>query len=131
MTLGLASVTDPNGNTTTSVYDSAGNLLSTTDPLRQTTSHTYNRFGEVTSMTDANGVTITNNFDSKGNLLSTSTPIGNSKAKTTYTYSTTKPGDVVSVTTRTPRLRGIPTTPTGTGSLPPIRWATRPPLPTT
>ena len=36
----LLSSTDPNGNTTTNVYDANHNLTSTTDPLGHTTSYT-------------------------------------------------------------------------------------------
>ncbi len=98
VTLGLTSVTDPNGHVTNDSYDSGGNLLSSTDPLGHTISHTYNAFDEVLTTTDPKGVTTTNTYDSHGNLLSTSTPVGGQTATTSYTYSTTNPGDVVSMT---------------------------------
>ena len=86
-TLGLTSVTDPDGHTTTSTYDANGNLLSQTDPLGRKTTYTYNSFDEVLTKSDPLGVTTTNTYDNHGNLLTTSTPIGSSKATTTYTYS--------------------------------------------
>jgi len=46
------------GNVTTNAYDSAGNLLSTTDALGNTTSQSYDSKGNLTSMTDASGKVI-------------------------------------------------------------------------
>jgi YD repeat-containing protein len=40
VTLGLTSVTDPDGGTITSTYDAQGNLLTQTDPLGRTTTYT-------------------------------------------------------------------------------------------
>ncbi len=97
-TMGVSSVTDPDGHVTTSTYDAAGNLLATTDPLGRTKSFTYNSLGEVLTATDGKGVTTTNSYDSHGNLLSTSIPIGNSTATTTFTYNPSNPGDVASMT---------------------------------
>jgi RHS repeat-associated protein len=47
----LLSSTDPLGNTTTNTYDTNHNLLSTTDPLGHTTSYTYDSSGNQTSIT--------------------------------------------------------------------------------
>ena len=55
-TLGVTSVTDPNGNVTTNTYDGNGNLLTSTDPMSNTTSYSYNSFNEVTSKTTPLGV---------------------------------------------------------------------------
>ena len=98
-TLGLASITDPNGHTTTKTYDARGNLLSATDPLGRTTSYTYNIFNEPLTVTDSLGVTTTNTYDTHGNLLTTATPIGTQTATTTYTYGdAAHPGDVTAMT---------------------------------
>jgi RHS repeat-associated protein len=99
LTLGLTSVTDPDGHTTTSTYDSQGTMLSSTDPLGHTTTYTYNSFNEVTSVTDALGVATTNTYDADGNLTSTSTPIGSGTTTTTYAYGNpARPGDVTAMT---------------------------------
>lgn len=109
-TLGRISEFDPNGHTTTSTYDSAGNLMSTTDGLGRTTSYTYNTLRQVTSVTEpkqVNGqpVTTTMTYDSAGNLLTRSAPLLDGTGVTIATATTTyhyddpaHPGDVTSVT---------------------------------
>jgi RHS repeat-associated protein len=101
VTLGLASVTDPDGNTTTSTYDSQGNLLTETDPLGRTTTYTYNGFDEPTSVTDPSGVTTTYTYDANGNLLRTSRPLTSTgqAATVSLTYGdSAHPGDVTAIT---------------------------------
>lgn len=49
VTLGAASVADPNGNVTGFSYDGRGNLLSRTDPLGRQWSWTYDSFNNVLS----------------------------------------------------------------------------------
>jgi RHS repeat-associated protein len=99
VTLGLTSVTDPNGHATSYTYDSTGNVLTRTDPLGQTTSYTYNSFNELATVTDPLGVTTTNTYDAKGNLTSVSTPVGTQAATTTYGYGdSAHPGDVTGTT---------------------------------
>jgi RHS repeat-associated protein len=71
--------------TTTWAYDPEDNLLSTTDPLGNTTAYTYNATRQVLTTTDARGGTTTNAYDAKGNLVSTTDPLGNATA---YTYDT-------------------------------------------
>lgn len=99
-TLGRISEFDPNGHTRTSAYDSAGNLLSTTDGLGRTTTYTYNALRQATSMTDPMQVTTTMTYDSAGNLLTRSTPLdAGATATTTWSYDDpAHPGDVTSVT---------------------------------
>lgn len=98
---------DPNGRCTTSDYDAAGNVLSTTDPLGRTTTWTYDSLNDVTSVTDPKGIKTTSTYDAAGNLLTTSTPLFDSGGATvatstvTYGYGNTtpvKPGDVTSIT---------------------------------
>jgi RHS repeat-associated protein len=90
VTLGVTTEVDPDGGVTTSSYDDSGNLLSITDPARDTTSYTYNDLNEVLTSTDAKGVTTTNTYDSDGNLLTTSEPLlnagGTTQATTTTSY---------------------------------------------
>ena len=49
-TLGITSVTDPNGHVTQEIYDRSGNLLSLIDALGNTTTYAYNSLNEVTCM---------------------------------------------------------------------------------
>jgi RHS repeat-associated protein len=56
----LLSSTDPLGHTTTNVYDSNQNLLSMTDPLGHTTTYTYDQNGNRTSQTYPATATSTN-----------------------------------------------------------------------
>ena len=101
-TLGLASKTDPNGNTTSMTYDAAGNRLTLTDPLGRRSSSTWDALDNVTSVTDPDGVTTTMTYDPAGNLLTVSTPlVGSSppRIKTiTNHYDRARPGDVTSRT---------------------------------
>ena len=100
-TLGLASVTDPDGHTIKSTYDAEGNTLSTEDALGRKTVNTYDSLNDLLTSTDPMGVTTTNAYDSHGNLLSTSRPLaGTSEVQTTtYTYGDpSHPGDVTAMT---------------------------------
>jgi RHS repeat-associated protein len=100
-TLGLASVTDPNGQVSKYTYDSHGNRLSATDPLNRTITYTYDPFDDLTSVTDPTGVTTTRTYDTNGNLLRTSRPLVGTglSASTVLSYAdAAHPGDVTSVT---------------------------------
>lgn len=74
-TLGIASITDPDGNTTTSEYNSAGDLTQRKDPLGHKTSFSYDALNDRTSIKDAKGITTTLSYDGTGNLTKSSTPI--------------------------------------------------------
>lgn len=52
-------------------YTDEGFLLWHTDPLQQTVSFVYNRYGQVTNSVDARGYGTTNYYDSAGNLAGT------------------------------------------------------------
>lgn len=98
-TTGTTNVTDPNGGVTTTAYDAQGDVLNTLDPLRRTTSATYNSLDEPLTTVDGNNVTTTYIYDANGNLKSVSTPIVGSvplqHQVTTYTYGDSgHPGDV-------------------------------------
>lgn len=99
-TMGLTSETNPDHDMTGWQLDPAGDILTETTPLGETTTFTYNGLNEITSETDPDGDTTTYNYDGLGNLLSTSSPLAGTAdvATTTYTYSTTVPGQVVAVT---------------------------------
>jgi RHS repeat-associated protein len=100
-TLGLISVTDPDGHTIKSTYDAEGNTLSTEDALGRKTVNTYDPLNDLLTSTDPMGVTTTNTYDAHGNLLSTSRPlVGTSEVQTTnYTYGDpSHPGDITAMT---------------------------------
>ena len=101
-TAGVTSVTDPNGDTTTTTYDALGDVLSTVDPLLRTTSATYNSFGEPLTKEDGTGVTTTYTYNSDGDVTSVSTPLTGTMPLqhqvTDYYYAdTSHPGDVTSM----------------------------------
>ena len=115
-TLGIAETTDHNGHLWTATFDSAGNKLTSTDPLNRTTTYTYNGYNEVTSITEPKtfgGVHASTTFGydesghasaGAGNLTSKSSPLINGSGSTTATQvtyfnhsSSTHPGDVTSV----------------------------------
>jgi RHS repeat-associated protein len=101
LSLGVTSITDPNGDTTTQTWDASGNLLSRTDPLGRTTTYTYDAQNNLLTFTDPSGVTTTNTYDVHGNPLTVSTPLvgGGSTRTTTYVYGdSSHPGDVTSIT---------------------------------
>ncbi|HEY6971171.1 MAG TPA: RHS repeat-associated core domain-containing protein [Candidatus Angelobacter sp.] len=76
-------VTDPLGNASTSVYDSAGRIVSSSDALGNTVAYQYNPLNLPTQVTDARGNNTTFSYDGNGNLLSLTDARNNA---TTYTY---------------------------------------------
>jgi RHS repeat-associated protein len=109
-TLGRISEFDPNGHTTASTYDGAGNLTSTTDGLGRTRTYSYNGLRQATSVTEAKRVnaqpiTISVTYDSAGNTLTRSEPLLDASGVTTEMATTTyhhddpaHPGDLTSAT---------------------------------
>jgi len=90
---------DPNGNTTSFVYDSYNIYPATvTNALNQTTQYIYNYAnGKVAQIIDANGNIFKNTFDGFGRILKTEQPDQTNPAslvqKTSYIY-TDAPGAV-------------------------------------
>ncbi|MFI5457017.1 MAG: RHS repeat-associated core domain-containing protein, partial [Isosphaerales bacterium] len=99
----LASVTNPQGDTTayhydpqgdltavhypdnsveTATYDALGDPLSLTDQNGQATSYSYNAAGQVAGVTLADGTTMSYSFDTQGNLITAT----DSSGVTTLTY---------------------------------------------
>jgi len=99
ITLGVTSITDPNGNVTHNRYDSHGNLLETTDPLFHTTFYFYGSSDELLSVTDPRGTTTQYRYDTFGNLLEKETPDFQTgeTAIAHYGYEA-EPGELTSVT---------------------------------
>ena len=69
--------------TTTWTYDANGNVTAVTDPLGNTTSTLYNGWNEPTQVTDAMGNTTTTTYDPLGQVSSVTDPLGRT---TTYQY---------------------------------------------
>lgn len=68
---------NPNGDRTTSfVYDAAGNLVSTTDPLGHAEHYTYDALGNKQSFTNKNGFQWTYDHDPQGRLILETDPHG-------------------------------------------------------
>jgi RHS repeat-associated protein len=101
VSLGVTSVTDPNGHVIQRTFDANANMLSQADALGRTTSYTYDKLNDQTSVTDPLNVTTTMTYDAQGHLLTRSTPLaGTSQTATvTYTYGdASHPGDVTAIT---------------------------------
>ena len=78
---------DGNGlqGTATMVYNSLGDLVSSTDPLNHTTANVYDASRNLTSVTDPMGRKTTYGYDSNGNKTSTTYPATLSSTNTTST----------------------------------------------
>ena len=72
----LASVTDPNGNTTTYSYSDSNRLASVTDALSQTTSYEYDLKGNLRFLTDAESQTTEFVYDDLNRLTQEIRPMG-------------------------------------------------------
>ena len=59
---------DPDGDTTTYMYDAANHLVKVTDALGESTTYGYDADGNRTSRTDAEGVTTTYTYDASNRL---------------------------------------------------------------
>jgi YD repeat-containing protein len=108
ITLGLASVTDPNGHTSSNTWDTSGNLLSHTDGLGRLMTYTYDSMNDVLTITDPRGnvqgataanYTTTFTYDSNGNLQTVSHPgvEENYTPTVSLQYTDSYPGDVTGV----------------------------------
>jgi RHS repeat-associated protein len=100
-TLGMTIMTDPNGHTTTSTFDTEGNALTSTDPLGRTTTNTYDSLNDLLTSTDPMGVATTMTYDSRGDLLTRSRPLTGTSEVQTTTYShedSSHPSDVTAMT---------------------------------
>ncbi|CAG0936462.1 tRNA(Glu)-specific nuclease WapA [Thermoflexales bacterium] len=67
----LLTTTDPLSNTTGKTYDAAGNLLTTTDPNGRLTRYAYDDLNRMTLVTDALSGTLRYGYDTAGNVIST------------------------------------------------------------
>jgi RHS repeat-associated protein len=99
ITLGVSSVTDPNGGVTHNRYDGHGNLVETVDPLFRTTFYSYGSNDELLYMSDPGGTPTEFRYDSSGNLLEKETQLWETGEGVTASYSYEgAPGELTSVT---------------------------------
>ena len=84
----LRTKTDGNGNTTTYHYDSTNRLIKVTDALGQSTSYTYDNNDNLISQTDGNGNVSTFQYNVANKMIARIDPEGrgNSGKTETYTY---------------------------------------------
>jgi RHS repeat-associated protein len=95
-TLGITTITDPDGHVTSTTYNGMGDILTSTDPLGATTRFEYNALDEVTRKISPLGETATFDYDASGNLLNVVSPAG---GRTMYRYDDrAHPGDLTAVT---------------------------------
>jgi RHS repeat-associated protein len=71
----LATVTDPEGNTTTFAHDIHGNVASQTNALNRTTNYVYNSFGWLMSETSPRNNSVRYFYDRAGRLLKKETDV--------------------------------------------------------
>ena len=83
------SITDFNGNTTTFMLDSHGNVLEEEQPGGVDQEWTYNSAGQVLTYTDADGATTTYTYNSLGRL--TEDPGAAARARRRSSTATTRP----------------------------------------
>ena len=83
----VASVKDPNSNTTNYAYDPLNRLISVTQPGNAVTSYAYDTHGNLQTLTDAESNTTTYEYDDMGRLLSTTSP---DTGTVTYVYDETE-----------------------------------------
>ncbi len=81
------SETDPNGNTTTIEYNTAGQITKTTNAAGDSVINAYDMAGQLISQTDPKGSTAFYTYDKMGNKIQDLTPFGtNTTGKTKYYY---------------------------------------------
>lgn len=68
VTLGVSTMTDPNGNVETFAYDDHGNKISESNGLGYTTSYTYDALDDLTGKIDPLGVQTTYGYDQAGHI---------------------------------------------------------------
>jgi RHS repeat-associated protein len=82
---GVTTITYPDTGTATMIYDSYGDLLSSQDPLGNTTINAYDANRNLISTTDPLGHTTTSTYDNNGNKTSSTYPATPTSVNTTST----------------------------------------------
>lgn len=89
----LTKVTDPSGNTWTSLYNLAGQQVASSDPDHGSVTTTYTDAGDAESTTDARGVTLKYTYDLLGRKTGEySGQVSDDTKLATWTYDTAKIG---------------------------------------
>ena len=70
VTLGVSTMTDPDGNLSTYTYDDYGDLTSASNGLGVTTDYLYDSHGDLMESIDGNGVATVNQYDQSGHIPS-------------------------------------------------------------
>ena len=70
VTLGVSTMTDPDGNLTTYTYDDEGDRTSESNGLGVTTNYLYDSQGDLIESIDGNGVATVNQYDQSGHIPS-------------------------------------------------------------
>jgi len=81
----LVSISDPLGNTTSRLVDNPGRVAAVTDPAGNRTSYEYDGLNALTKITDAKAGQTLFGYDGNDNLKTVTDPDGTSHV-TTYTY---------------------------------------------
>jgi RHS repeat-associated protein len=84
---GQTTITDPLGNSTIHTYDLSMRITGITGALGHTTSYTYDTNNDVISVTDARGNATNLTYDSLGNVLTYTDPLGNNASFTYNSFS--------------------------------------------
>lgn len=97
-TLGVKTVTDPDGHETHNRYDSHGNLIESYDPMGRTSYYSYGSMDELIFATDPRGNTTAYIYDGAGNLFEKEAFLSGTGevARTTYSYDGA-PGEITAV----------------------------------
>ena len=93
----LTKQTDGAGNVTSYTYNAANLVLTKTESGTVVATYTYNGDGSTATMTDANGTVNIYVYNVHGELVS-ETATGANGAKSTYTYTYNRVGDLTSMT---------------------------------
>lgn len=70
VTLGVSTMTDPDGNLTTYTYDDEGHRTSASNGLGVTTNYLYDSHGDLIESVDGNGIATVDQYDQSGHIPS-------------------------------------------------------------
>jgi RHS repeat-associated protein len=89
----LASVTDPNGNTTSYRYDDFHRLERQDSPVTGTTTYQYDAAGNLVATTDARGAATMRTYDASNRVLTSTSQLAEAATETvTYAYDSAAAG---------------------------------------
>jgi len=82
----LATVTDPNGNVTSYLFDDFVQMVTQQSPVTGTTQYAYDAAGNLTTATDANGAQTQRTFDALNRVTSATSTRGTAVETVTWSY---------------------------------------------